>query len=201
MNSKFKTEVKSLVTAIIALWLATIVLMFVALAPAKADEIADVINDNAVDICTLSVVTCDDEWSEGDKKEIEWLAKAIYFEARNQSIEGQIAVAKVILNRVDDPRWPKTVQAVVRQGEEKPFACQFSFMCNGLKEVIANQGAWDLATLLAENIYSAWKDKEDMGKAHSYRANYTKNKKALEWFAKFEQKAAIGTHLFYGDKG
>ena len=48
----------------------------------------------------------------------EWqcLAEAIYFEARGEPIEGQVAVAEVVLNRVDDRRYPKTVCGVTNQG-------------------------------------------------------------------------------------
>jgi spore germination cell wall hydrolase CwlJ-like protein len=51
------------------------------------------------------------------------LAKAIYFEARSQSIDGQTAVADVILNRKADPLYPKNVCEVVYQ------KCQFSWHC------------------------------------------------------------------------
>ena len=51
--------------------------------------------------------------------EVKCLAKNIYFEARNQSIQGMYAVADVTLNRVKDSRWPSTVCEVVKQHEEE----------------------------------------------------------------------------------
>ena len=45
------------------------------------------------------------------------LATAIYFEARGEPMVGQVAVAQVIINRVDDERFPDTVCEVVKQGE------------------------------------------------------------------------------------
>ena len=51
----------------------------------------------------------------------EWqcLTEALYFEARGESLEGQIAVAEVILNRVDSPLYPRTVCGVVKQGGQR----------------------------------------------------------------------------------
>ena len=66
------------------------------------------------------------------------LAEAIYFEAAG-SAESRVAVAHVILNRAEDPRFPKTVCGVVRDG------CQFSYRCSGqslaLKDPTKRSGA------------------------------------------------------------
>ena len=56
------------------------------------------------------------------------LQEAIYFEAGNSPAIGQQAVAHVILNRVEDPRFPNTVCGVVSEGEEQG-RCQFSYRC------------------------------------------------------------------------
>ena len=50
-----------------------------------------------------------------NEQEVRCLAENIYFEARNQSIPGQIAVALVVLNRVEHPNFPNTVCGVVKQ--------------------------------------------------------------------------------------
>ena len=57
------------------------------------------------------------------------LTEALYFEARGESLEGQIAVAEVILNRVDSPLYPRSVCGVVKQ--RGGGGCQFSYVCNG----------------------------------------------------------------------
>lgn len=44
------------------------------------------------------------------------LAEALYFEARGESLQGQFAVAEVIMNRVDSPRFPGSICGVVNQG-------------------------------------------------------------------------------------
>lgn len=129
-----------------------------------------------------------------------WLAKAIYFEARNEPTEGQAAVAKVVLNRLDDPRWPKSVKAVVSQGETKRNRCQFSFMCDGKPEHIKDKKAWKRALQIASETLSGWRSGEDMGCAHSYRADYVTSTSALRWFATLRKEKQEGRHIFYCDK-
>ena len=66
------------------------------------------------------------------------LAEAIYFEARGEPVEGQFAVAEVILNRVESPKFPNSICKVVRQGTGRKHACQFSYNCDGKLEYIAH---------------------------------------------------------------
>ncbi len=74
----------------------------------------------------------------------EWhcLAEALYFEARGESVKGQFAVAEVILNRVASRRFPNSVCGVVHQGTGKRFQCQFTYNCDGNKEIINEKAAW-----------------------------------------------------------
>ena len=65
------------------------------------------------------------------------LATGIYFEARGESVKGQAAVAQVILNRVRNPAYPKTICGVVYQNENWRNRCQFSFACDGIKDRVA----------------------------------------------------------------
>ena len=61
--------------------------------------------------------------------EVKCLAQNIYWEARNQSIQGMYAIADVTLNRVKDKRWPSTVCEVVKQRKNAggKWVCQFSW--------------------------------------------------------------------------
>lgn len=129
----------------------------------------------------------------------EWLARAIYFEARNEPTEGQAEVAKVVLNRLDDPRWPKSVKAVVSQGEAKRNRCQFSFMCDGKPEQIEDERAWRRALRIAKDVLTDWRSGADMGCAHSYRADYVTSPSALRWFATLRKEKQKGRHIFYCD--
>lgn len=46
------------------------------------------------------------------------LASVIYAEARGEPVDGQIAVAQVVINRVSDPRWPDEICQVAHQPEQ-----------------------------------------------------------------------------------
>ena len=78
--------------------------------------------------------------------EVKCLAKNIYFEARNQSIQGMYAVADVTLNRVKDSRWPSTICAVVKQRDQRrgKWICQFSWFCDGLSDTPAQAAVYNL---------------------------------------------------------
>jgi len=64
-----------------------------------------------------------------DKRQIQCLAENAYFEAGNQSTKGKIAVTNVVMNRVEDKRFPKTPCGVVYQRTKR--VCQFSWVCLG----------------------------------------------------------------------
>lgn len=49
------------------------------------------------------------------QEELELLARVIYAEARGEGIEGQVAVGAVVLNRLKDPEFPKTIKEVIFQ--------------------------------------------------------------------------------------
>src|SRR5262245_45277856 len=82
-------------------------------------------------------------------RSLQCLAEAIYYEARNQSDDGQRAVAQVVLNRVRHPAYPNTVCGVVYQGSERTTGCQFSFTCTGVMGPIGDQAAWARAQRIA----------------------------------------------------
>lgn len=63
-----------------------------------------------------------------DAQDLACLQEAIYFEAGNSPAVGQQAVAHVILNRVEDPRFPDSICGVVQEGEDTG-RCQFSYRC------------------------------------------------------------------------
>jgi spore germination cell wall hydrolase CwlJ-like protein len=72
------------------------------------------------------------------------LTQAIYFEAQGEPFIGRIAVASVIMNRVQDPRFPDDICEVVYQGptyKTRPdvpirHRCQFSFYCDGKSDEV-----------------------------------------------------------------
>lgn len=70
------------------------------------------------------------------------LAQAIYFEARGETPEGQLAVGRVVLNRVASEAYPDTICDVVYQNAERANRCQFSFACDGKPEIASERAAW-----------------------------------------------------------
>ena len=85
------------------------------------------------------------------------LALNTYHEAKNQSLVGQIATAQVVMNRVEDKRFPNTICEVVKQGPTRPswedpkkeypikHRCQFSWYCDGKDDTPKNEKAWKKA--------------------------------------------------------
>ena len=83
-------------------------------------------------------------------QDVTCLATAVYYEARGESVEGQRAVAQVILNRTRHPNFPKKVCAVVFQGANgRSGGCQFSFTCSGVMHGARDPEAWDKARAVA----------------------------------------------------
>jgi len=130
----------------------------------------------------------------GDQaREIECLALNLYFEARGEPDLGKVGVGQVVMNRVFDRRFPKTVCDVVQQGGEQPrYACQFTWWCDGLSDKPNNSGAWDKSRALAEEIY--WGRLEDPTKgALWYHADYV----LPSWRLGMVRGPAYGRHVFY----
>ena len=115
------------------------------------------------------------------------LATAVYFEARGESVDGQLAVARVVMNRAASGRYPRDWCSVVKQ------PAQFSFVRHGeFPYVDANCQAWRRAEAVAElavaNIVPSvstdvlW-----------YHANYV----APSWRRGLQEVQQIGAHIFY----
>ena len=77
------------------------------------------------------------------------LTAAVYYESRSEPLDGQRAVAQVVLNRVRDRAFPASVCGVVYQGHERRTGCQFSFTCDGSMLRPRDPGAWARSGLIA----------------------------------------------------
>jgi spore germination cell wall hydrolase CwlJ-like protein len=116
------------------------------------------------------------------------LAKAIYFEARGESLEGQLAVAEVILNRAASGRYPTTICGVVTQ------PAQFSFIRRGrFPAVRMNADCWRKALAIADIARNKLAN-EVPSNVLWYHANYV----APAWGRWHVKVATIGAHIFYG---
>ena len=133
------------------------------------------------------------------------LALNTYHEAKNQSMIGQIATAQVVMNRVEDSRYPNTVCEVVKQGPTRTswkdpskripvkHRCQFSWYCDGKSDVPKNEKAWrkaqDVAFLV---LYDKIKMDVTEGATH-YHATYVKP----AWAKTKKRTTQIEKHIFY----
>jgi spore germination cell wall hydrolase CwlJ-like protein len=122
------------------------------------------------------------------------LARAVYFEARSESALGQMAVAKVILNRVKSPQYPNTICGVVYQGTQRRNSCQFSFACDGQPDDVKQAGAWAQAKSVAQRaIKGDMNLGSGMNTATSYHADYV----TPRWAKTLRKVSRIGRHIFY----
>ena len=124
------------------------------------------------------------------------LTEALYFEARGESPRGQFAVAEVILNRVRSPRYPDTVCDVVREGQGRRGACQFSYVCDGKPEVVAEPAAWEQVGKIARLTLDGEAAPVTMGATHFHTLQVRPT-----WAQVFPKTAQIGTHVFYRQPG
>jgi len=128
------------------------------------------------------------------------LALNIYHEARGESVEAQVAVAHVTLNRVASPRFPSSICAVVQQarrnakGELIRHRCQFSWFCDGRSDKPKNAQAWERAQSIAEIAIDWHNLGEDFSQgALFYHADYVRP----YWADEFEETVRIDSHIFY----
>jgi hypothetical protein len=124
------------------------------------------------------------------------LTAAVYYEARSEGLEGQRAVAQVVLNRVRHPAFPKSVCGVVYQGSRRSTGCQFSFTCDGSLRGRREPGAWArarrvAATALAGSVYGP------VGLATHYHTTAIR----AWWAASMRPAVTVGSHIFYRWRG
>lgn len=124
--------------------------------------------------------------------EFQCLANAIYHEARGESVPGQVAVAEVILNRVDDPRFPGSICGVVHQSNGR--GCQFSWACDGRSDAVRGGEVYDevkkVARVMLDGAPRALTDGATYFHTRSVRPG---------WSRRFVETARIGAHLFYAN--
>ncbi|WP_420800588.1 cell wall hydrolase [Polycladidibacter stylochi] len=135
--------------------------------------------------------------SVNDAKQLRCLAEAIYFEARSEPRNGQIAVAQVVLNRVKNPAYPNNICDVVYQNKHQLNACQFSFACDGYPEIIYNRKSWAKAQRLAKLAANGEVSAPSVGAATHYHAVYVNPK----WASSMKKQKQIGLHIFYKTYG
>ena len=125
-------------------------------------------------------------------RETTCLATAILFEAGSEPLEGQLAVAEVILNRLKSPAFPKTICSVVYQGSERRTGCQFSFTCDGSLNRKLPVRLAEQAHAVAEVALGTGLTPRLDGATHYHAAYVSPN-----WAPSLVRVARIGQHIFY----
>jgi hypothetical protein len=125
-------------------------------------------------------------------RSLQCLTEAIYYEARNQSDDGQRAVAQVVLNRVRHPAYPNSVCGVVYQGSERTTGCQFSFTCTGVMGPIRDGAAWDRAQRIAAAALRG-----SVYRPVGLAVNYHTTAIHPYWAPSLVVQATVGAHIFY----
>jgi hypothetical protein len=125
-------------------------------------------------------------------RSIDCLTAAIYYEAANEPLDGQRAVAQVILNRMRHPAYPHSVCGVIYQGATRKTGCQFSFTCDGSLARVPVPARWQQATVVAAAALGGYVY-TPVGWATHYHADYV----VPYWAQSLEKLATIGRHIFY----
>lgn len=151
----------------------------------------------------LSAITLEEPYIPSETERC--MALNIYHEARSENMAGKFAVADVVLNRVNDRRYPDTVCGVIFQaelsewwlerGREVPVKgrCQFSWYCDGLKDDPMESDSWAEALIISYQILNKDMYRGLTEGATHYHANYV----SPPWAPSFHFVGHIGSHIFY----
>lgn len=129
------------------------------------------------------------------EREIECLARNIYYEAGNESFEGKVAVAQVTVNRSEDERFPESVCSVVNQKTSfaNKIVCQFSWVCTKKRAKIDYEN-WLEAKEVAEKVLLDGFRLAKLKDALYFHATHVNPNWGKVKVAK------IGNHIFYKDR-
>ena len=122
------------------------------------------------------------------------LAEAIYFEARSEPLMCQIIIAQTILNRVDQERYPNTIEEVVHQKNwsirKQKYVCQYSYFCDGVSDTMSNYEAqvtsYQVASMVLFDDMLDFSEGADHYYAHHLVTPW--------WSAKLEDKFVCNNH-------
>jgi len=121
------------------------------------------------------------------------LANAVYFESRGEPVRGQMAVAQVVMNRVFSPFYPNDVCSVVYQNAHRHLACQFTFACDGIPDVVTEPDMWVRAKRIAHDTLDGKLWVPEIGKSTHYHAYWVRP----SWVGEMKKMYKLGVHTFY----
>lgn len=126
-------------------------------------------------------------------KQEKCLAEAVYFEARGEAVRGQMAVAQVVMNRVFSGFYPTTVCGVVYQNKHRRLACQFTFACDGIPDVVKEPDMWERARKIAKATLDGRIWLPEVAKSTHYHAYWVHP----SWVREMKKMYKTGVHSFY----
>jgi spore germination cell wall hydrolase CwlJ-like protein len=129
----------------------------------------------------------------GREKAEKCLAEAVYFESRGEPERGQVAVAQVVINRTFSGFYPGNVCGVVYQNAHRKLACQFTFACDNVSDVVNDVDAWSRAKRIAADMLDGKSWLAEVGKATHYHAYWVRP----DWIREMRTIQRIGVHTFY----
>lgn len=121
------------------------------------------------------------------------LANAIYFESRDEPVRAQIAVAQVVMNRVFSPFYPNDVCGVVYQNAHRHLACQFTFACDGVPDVVTEPDAWARAKHIARDMLDGKLWMPEVAKSTHYHDSWAHP----NWIGEMKRMDRLGGLIFY----
>ncbi|RTL55361.1 MAG: cell wall hydrolase [Bradyrhizobiaceae bacterium] len=131
--------------------------------------------------------------AESRAKSEKCLTEAIYYEARGEAVRGQMAVAQVVLNRAFSGFYPTTVCGVVYQNKHRHLACQFTFACDNVKEVVDEPEMWERAKKISKAMLDGLIWLPEVGKSTHYHAYWVRP----SWVGEMKKMWKYGVHTFY----
>ena len=126
------------------------------------------------------------------------LALNIYFEARDQSVQGRVAVTQGGMKRGGHPDYPNNPCDVVYQAEVYPsghpvkYRCQFSWFCDGKSDEPVDYQAFHDALVIVDFLVFNGIEDVTHGATHYHSIHVTP-----EWSTWKQRTVQIGDHIFY----
>ncbi len=150
-----------------------------------AEEVAALEAENVKTASSLRQLVSQQNTSGSLSKEMQCLAGTIYFESKGESLDGQLAVAKVVLERVASSRFPNSICGVVYQRR------QFSFVRNGrMPKIHKSRKTWRNAVAIAKiATEDLWESRVEG--ALFFHATYV----SPGW--KLKRVGRVDKHIFY----
>jgi spore germination cell wall hydrolase CwlJ-like protein len=121
------------------------------------------------------------------------LSEVMYYEARGEGTNGEMAIAEVVFHRLRHGKYGHSICAVVYEGAGSP-GCQFSFTCNGELAQRKSYASWRASETLAARILTG---EIALGDTTGQATHFHAISVQPDWADDMERTVQIGNHVFY----